>query len=95
MTRKRYIKLMMSKGYSRNEANNAVRKIQAEGGSYADYAILTCISATQVEDVMRSVCEAVNALVPAVIKFAEAVAAAAAAAFVAAYKAVWNAGNPG
>lgn len=93
MTRKRYIKLMMSKGYSRNEANNAASKIQAEGGSYADDAMQVCISAAQNEDVMRSVCKTVDALVAAAIKLAEAVAAGA-AAFSAAYKAVWDAGMP-
>lgn len=93
MTRKRYIKLMMSKGYSRNDANNAARKIQAKGGSYADNAILICISAAECEDVMRSVCETVNALAQELTKFAKAVVAGA-AAFAATYNAVLNASKP-
>ncbi len=34
MTRKRYVRLLMAKGYSRNAANSCAQEIAAEGGSY-------------------------------------------------------------
>lgn len=34
MTRKRYVKLLMGHGYSRNEANLIAQEIADEGGSY-------------------------------------------------------------
>ena len=36
MTRKRYVKLLMAQGYSRNEANRSARYAVAEGGSYQE-----------------------------------------------------------
>lgn len=35
MTRKRYVKLLMSRGYSRNEANAKAQAVVAKGESYA------------------------------------------------------------
>lgn len=34
MTRKRYVKLLMGRGYSRNEANIYAQDVVADGGSY-------------------------------------------------------------
>ena len=34
MTRKRFIKLLMARGYERNEANERAWKVVADGGSY-------------------------------------------------------------
>ena len=36
MTRKRYIKLLMAQGYSRNEAHEFAREVAKRGGSYHD-----------------------------------------------------------
>ncbi len=35
MTRKRYVKLLMAKGYSRNEANAKAKVVVEKGGVYA------------------------------------------------------------
>ena len=35
MTKKRYVKLLMAKGYSRNEANAKARAVVEKGGDYA------------------------------------------------------------
>lgn len=34
MTRKRFVKLIMARGYSRNEANELARAVVEDGGSY-------------------------------------------------------------
>ena len=36
MTRKRYTKLLMAQGYSRNEVNEFARRVVERGGSYHD-----------------------------------------------------------
>lgn len=40
MTRKRFVKLMMSKGYSRNEATETAKLVQGDGSYVETYAAI-------------------------------------------------------
>ena len=58
MTRKRYIKLLMGHGYSRNTANIFAEQTIARGGSFLqDYNILLAV--IEMADGFRAGCEAI------------------------------------
>lgn len=86
MTRKRYIKLKMAEGLSRNEAALNAREIVAEGLSYQeDYDAEICaniykqISLDEYIALAEAVANMVNVIQPVVVRVARAICAAGAA----------------
>ena len=89
MTRKRYTKLLMAKGYSRNVANACAREIIEEGGSYRlEYdnlleaeKFMGITNRAEMEEAVRRVTEAIAEEIPVVMekvaKIVEAVGAGA------------------
>lgn len=77
MTRKRFIKLLMAKGYSRNEANTAAKQCQTSRIEYrkAHTAIKACdvarIKFTTIN--IDAVCDAIRKIVDVVQKMAVAI----------------------
>lgn len=81
MTRKRFIKLLMAEGYSRNSANNIAGDVLKDGRSYAEaYDQITRLlplmqaMAAPIADAVKKMTEAIGRVTRAV---AEAVSAAA------------------
>ena len=82
MTRKRFVKLLMSQGYSRNEAQELARDAVASGMSYE--SAYTAARALEYE-ILPSLSEAVASFTDVVLKLGAALAAAT-SAFVAAFQ---------
>lgn len=80
MTRKRYIKLKMAEGLSRNEAVQNANEIAAEGLSYQeDYdADAECLRFAPEQ--LRIFCESMQAVVPVFAEFAQRIIRASNAA---------------
>ena len=102
MTRKRYVKLLMSKGYSRNCANLCAKDLVADGGSYQqEYddleEMMRNLKGLNVEEMREVVQRFTRSLDEAIPKFMEAVARtieafnAGVAAFREAYRAAMEA----
>lgn len=89
MTRKRYIKLCMSRGYSRNEAQALASLVRSEGLSYADAFDEDCATAGAVLPSFEDFARAVQELAAAAQIVAEAIAEGM-AAFVYAFTAAMN-----
>ena len=68
MTRKRFVKLMMSKGYDRNEANAYAAKARAIGSSYEAYTSTNTPQFNIAADALKNAINAIS-------KFAAAAAA--------------------
>lgn len=86
MTRKRYVKLLMSHGLSRNEANLEAAAVAALGLSYeVDYLVFTCAKnvpniadsiAREAEKTVQMIAEAFPSWIEAIMCVAEAIAEA-------------------
>lgn len=79
MTRKRFVKLLMAQGYSRNEANRYAQYAAAEGGSYQEEyddleEMLRKVRGLNVEGMLETMQRVTQALEEALPKFVEAVA---------------------
>ena len=86
MTKKRYIKLLMAQGHSRNEANGYAREVADAGGScsYEEaYALSYALDRTNwisaahqlgevIESITASIIKAVNAAAAGIAAFGEA-----------------------
>ena len=79
MTRKRFVKLAMASGYSRNSANRIAEKVPASGKSYAEVhkALLPFKKLTAT--ITPAISEAVERFTKAASKIAAALGKAAAA----------------
>ena len=78
MTRKRFVKLLMSKGVSRNQANGIAQQYISEGLSYeSGYRIWKI--AHSLKDPMTQIGEVVNRATAAIQSLASAIGAAASA----------------
>lgn len=87
MTRKRFVKLAMANGYSRNAANNIAKAIPASGKSYAEvYATLEAVKKLEAILTSPALSELVEKFAKAVNKMAKAIREGA-AAFSSAYSA--------
>lgn len=77
MTRKRYVKLLMGHGYSRNEANRCAQEIADDGGNYQEeyddqveaWRILEGLNVDKMREAMQRLTQAVVETFP---KFVEA-----------------------
>lgn len=65
MTRKRYVKLMMAKGWSRNAANSSADRVR-EVGSYDKLWISNCFTAKALVDVFNAVVKNLRPAIQAV-----------------------------
>lgn len=80
MTRKRYVKLLMAKGWSRNSANEMAERVREQGGSYQQIGYVYTPSEfaealnKAVNVVMQAATHIVKALAAGVAAFGEAVA---------------------
>lgn len=80
MTRKRFVKLLMAEGYSRNSANTLADDVIADGYSYAEgYAHITRLLPL-IEKMVDPLADAVEKATEAICRFGNAVSAAASAA---------------
>lgn len=79
MTRKRYVKLLMANGWSRNAANHAAKEVREDGTSYnADYYHgfdSVDIYSRQYQELYETVKQTVDNLIPCIKRLAEALAA--------------------
>lgn len=73
MTRKRFVKLMMSKGYSRNEATETAKLVQGDG-SYAETYAAICVIKS-IPDIQQTIERFVDTTVRMMNAFADGVAA--------------------
>ena len=80
MTRKRFTKLLMAQGYSRNEANRIAEEISANGKTYAEgyVAYMECIELFSVglsdiiERISKTIAKTAQALGEAIVAFSKA-----------------------
>lgn len=86
MTKKRYIKLLMAQGHSRNYANECAQEVADAGGSYSyeeAYALSYALDRTNwiaaahqlgevIESITASMTKAVNAVAAGIAAFGEA-----------------------
>ena len=79
MTRKRFVKLCMANGYSRNAANRIAEKVSNEGKTYADAYKAAAAVTKLVVALTPALSEAVENFTKAVSKMARAFAEGAAA----------------
>ena len=87
MTHKRYVKLKMAEGFSRNEANQKAREIVSEGLSYqGDYNADTWLGKLDAEDLAKAI-EAMRAVLENAVETVAGLANAFAAGMVAFNKA--------
>lgn len=66
MTQKRFKKLMMSKGYSRNAVNDIAKNVRECGVSYSEVYTMSDIKIPAVVDAIRCVVEQMQNIVVAV-----------------------------
>ena len=74
MTRKRFVKLLMSRGYSRNEANQAALTAISDGHTYegAYFAVRVNDGDPEAVEAVREACERIaHAIIEAVKKVVE------------------------
>lgn len=82
MTKKRYIKLLMAQGRSRNYANECAQEVAAAGGScsYEEaYALSYALDRTNWVSAAHQLGEAIESITASMIKVVNAVAAGIAA----------------
>lgn len=77
MTRKRYIKLLMAKGFSRNEANTAAQMVVEEGDTYLnDYAMFLLHDSAPYTTELAAITEAMSRITDTIANITRALAAA-------------------
>lgn len=87
MTKKRFKKLMMSKGYSRNAANEIIKETLNSGRTYAEIYAMSNINISCIIDAFKKSVEQLQKVVKATAK--------AITAFSAAYCEAMKEGNAG
>ena len=68
MTRKRFIKLLMAEGYSRNEANQIAEDVRADGLTYAEGFDQVTRMLPVIQEALQRMMEAVQPVVDAIWK---------------------------
>lgn len=86
MTRKRFVKLLMAEGYSRNSANKIADDVLADGLTYAEGYDMVIRLQPLIDSLTASLPEAIRYVTEAISKFAIAIGEAA-GAFVDTFKA--------
>ena len=76
MTRKRFVKLLMARGYSRNEANKRAWDVVYDGGSYdRAYAeiVVACSLLDAIPDFVANVSSAIESFAAVLPKFVQSI----------------------
>lgn len=68
MTRKRFVKLLMAKGYSRNDANEIAEGAREDGSTYAEGFDQVTRLLPAFQDIMPRIVEAIQVTVDAIWK---------------------------
>lgn len=86
MTRKRFVKLLMAEGFSRNGANKIAEDVRKDGLTYAEGYDMVIRLLPLIDSLTKSLPEAIRSATEAISKFATAIGEAA-GAFVETFKA--------